>query len=129
MIMMSALYSTKILNWIFIVLLHWDKSLWVGMSFHSDTLSEFWASKSLRFLLNVVCLPVASTPIFTPPMRCLNSGADPGFQVRGGGALKKIAPVPLWYFSTFLSCGLWMLNATIEYIAPKAKGMNRTRPN
>ena len=82
MIMMSALYSTKTLNWNVIVLLHWDKSLLVSMSLHSDTLSEFWASKFLPFLLNVVCLPVASTPTFTPPMRCQNSCSNMSSRIR-----------------------------------------------
>jgi hypothetical protein len=30
------------------------------------------------------------------------------------------------YFPTFPSCGLWMFNATIEYIALKAKTRSRT---
>ena len=37
--MSSALYKTKTLPWIFIVLAHWNNSLWIDMSPHSDTLS------------------------------------------------------------------------------------------
>jgi len=40
---------------------------------------------------------------------------------------KHIIPnLPLLYFPTFPSCGLWMFNATIEYIALKAKTRSRT---
>jgi len=41
--MMSTLYSKNMLNWIFIVLAHWNNSLQVDMSLHSDTLSWFQA--------------------------------------------------------------------------------------
>jgi hypothetical protein len=42
MIMMSALHYTNMLSWIFIVLTHWNNSLWIEMSLHSDKLSWFW---------------------------------------------------------------------------------------
>jgi hypothetical protein len=35
---------------------HWNNSLWVDMSQHSDTLSWFRVNQSLLFLLNAVCL-------------------------------------------------------------------------
>jgi hypothetical protein len=38
MIKMYVLYKTSIINWILIVLVHWNSSLWVDMSLHSDTL-------------------------------------------------------------------------------------------
>ena len=41
---------------IFIVLVHWNKSLWIDMLSHSDTLSWFRANRSLLFLLNAACL-------------------------------------------------------------------------
>jgi len=56
MIMMSALFWTSTLSWIFIVLAHWDNSPRVDMSLHSDTLSHFLANQSLLFLLNTACL-------------------------------------------------------------------------
>ena len=51
--MMSALYQTSTLNWIFIVLAHWNNSPQIDMSFHLDT---FWANPSLLLLLGAVCL-------------------------------------------------------------------------
>ena len=56
MMMRSTLYQTNTLSWIFIVLGHWNNSLWVDMSLHSDTLSWFQANQSLLFALNTVCL-------------------------------------------------------------------------
>ena len=44
MIMRSALLQTNTLSWIFIVLAHWNKSPWVDMSLHSDTLFRFRAN-------------------------------------------------------------------------------------
>jgi hypothetical protein len=41
---------------IFIVLAHWNNSLWVDMSFHSDKLPWFRANQSSLFLLNAACL-------------------------------------------------------------------------
>ena len=57
MMMMSALFYTNTLSWIFIVLAHWNNSPWVDMSLHSDTLFWFRANQSLLFLLNAACLP------------------------------------------------------------------------
>ena len=37
------------LSWIFIVLVHWNNSLRIDMSPHSDTLSWFWSNQSLLF--------------------------------------------------------------------------------
>jgi len=55
MMMISALYWTNMHSWIFIVLVHWNHSLWVDMSLHSDTLSLFRGNWSLLFLLNAAC--------------------------------------------------------------------------
>jgi hypothetical protein len=43
-------------DWIFILLSHWNNSLWVDMSLHSDILSWFWANQSLLLLHIAVCL-------------------------------------------------------------------------
>ena len=43
-------------SWIFIVLAHWNNSLQVDMSLHSDTLFWFLANQSLLFLLNAAFL-------------------------------------------------------------------------
>ena len=40
--MRSALCYTNTMSWIFIVLTHWNNSVWIDMSPHSDTLSWFW---------------------------------------------------------------------------------------
>jgi hypothetical protein len=53
MIMMSALYWINLLSWIFIVLAHWNSSLRVDISLHSDTLSWSRADQTLNFFLNV----------------------------------------------------------------------------
>ena len=45
----SAYYKTNTLSWIFIVLAHWNNSLWVDMAHHSDTLSWFRANESCFF--------------------------------------------------------------------------------
>ena len=50
MVVRSALYKTKTVNWIFIVLAHWNISPWINILLHSDTLSWFRAKKSLLFL-------------------------------------------------------------------------------
>jgi len=55
-IMINAFYQTNKLTWIFIVLAHWNNSLWVDMSLHMDTLSWFQANQSLFVLLNAACL-------------------------------------------------------------------------
>jgi hypothetical protein len=52
MITMTFLYQTKTYYWIFIVLAHWNNSLRVDRSLHSDTLSRFRANQLLPFLLN-----------------------------------------------------------------------------
>jgi hypothetical protein len=43
-------------SWIFIVLAHWNNSLWIYMSLHFDTLSWFRANQSLLFLFNAAYL-------------------------------------------------------------------------
>ena len=40
----------------FIVLAHWNNSLWVDMTLHSDTLFRFRANQPLLFLLHAACL-------------------------------------------------------------------------
>jgi hypothetical protein len=45
--MMSTLYESNTLSWIFIVLAHWNNSPLAIMSLHSDTLFWFWANQSL----------------------------------------------------------------------------------
>ena len=46
------------LSWIFRVLIHWNNSLWVDMSFHSETLFWFWPDHSLFLLINSAFLPI-----------------------------------------------------------------------
>jgi hypothetical protein len=52
MMMRSSLYKTITLSWIYIVLIHGNKSPRIDMSLHSDTLAWFRANHSLFFLLN-----------------------------------------------------------------------------
>ena len=47
---MSILYWTNMLNWVFIVLAHWNNRPLVDMSFYSDTLSWFCANIKAAFL-------------------------------------------------------------------------------
>jgi hypothetical protein len=54
--MMSALYQINTISRIYIVLVHWNNSLWVDMPLHSDTLSWFRANQFLLFLHNAECL-------------------------------------------------------------------------
>ena len=56
MMIRSALFLTNMLSWIFIVLAHWNNSLWIDMWLHLDTLFWFRANQSLLFLLNAACL-------------------------------------------------------------------------
>ena len=56
MIMRSTLYEINRLSWMFIVLAHWNKSLQVDMSLHSDTLFWFRDNQSLLFPLNAACI-------------------------------------------------------------------------
>ena len=53
---MPTLYLTNTLSSILIVLAHWNNSLWVDMSLHTDTLSCFRTNQYLLSLLNVECL-------------------------------------------------------------------------
>ena len=48
-------FCTKPTSWTFILLAHWNNSLQVDMSPHSDTLS-FQANQSLFFHINAACL-------------------------------------------------------------------------
>ena len=50
----AALHKTKTPRGILTALAHWNNSLWVDMSLHSDTLS--WANQFLLFLFNAECL-------------------------------------------------------------------------
>ena len=47
---------SNVISWIFIVLAHWNYSLRVDMSLHSDTLSRFQSIQVLLLLLNAACL-------------------------------------------------------------------------
>ena len=47
---------TRWVNWIFIVLVHWNNSPRLDMSLHLDTLFCFRANQFLLFLLNAACL-------------------------------------------------------------------------
>ena len=40
--------------WIFLVLVHWNTSLWVDLSLHPETLTWIWANQSLLMFLNTV---------------------------------------------------------------------------
>jgi hypothetical protein len=58
MTMMSTLrlhYKSNTVSLIFIVLVHWNNSLQVDMSLHSDTLFWFRANQSLFLLRNTLC--------------------------------------------------------------------------
>jgi hypothetical protein len=55
MMVMSALYETNMLSWIFIVLAHWNNIPRIDMSPHMDTLSWFQANQFWLLLLKVVC--------------------------------------------------------------------------
>jgi hypothetical protein len=48
-------------SWIFIVLAHWNNSLWIDILTHSVTLSWFRVNQSLIFLLNNVYMSEEST--------------------------------------------------------------------
>ena len=54
MMMRSALFWTNTLNWIFIVLAHWNNSPRVEMSLHSDTLFWFRANQSLLIVFRLL---------------------------------------------------------------------------
>ena len=56
MSMMSALYYTNTLSWIFKVLAHWNMSPQEDMSLHSVTLSWFQENHPLLILLNTASL-------------------------------------------------------------------------
>ena len=48
-IMMSTLYLTIKISWIFIVLPHWNNNPWADMSLLADTLSWFLINQSVLF--------------------------------------------------------------------------------
>jgi hypothetical protein len=52
--MMSALYFTNKLSWIFIELAYWITNAHEDMLFHPNTLSRFWDNHSMLLLLKVV---------------------------------------------------------------------------
>ena len=56
MMMMSNLYFTNTLSWIFIVLVPWNNSPRIDMSLHSDTRFWFGVNLSLLLLLSAACL-------------------------------------------------------------------------
>jgi hypothetical protein len=63
--------------WIFIVLAHWNNSLRIDMSLHSDTLFWFWANQSLLLLLNAACLAEKQQIPILYSFVCLNLGSNP----------------------------------------------------
>ena len=75
--MMSTLFYTNTISWIFTVLARWNNSSRIDMSPHSDTFSWFRANQSLPFLLNASCLAkIQQIPI----LQCLvwpNRGSNP----------------------------------------------------
>ena len=54
--MMSALYQTNTLIWIFIMRAHCKNRRRIDMSFHSHTLFWFWANQSFVLLISAMCL-------------------------------------------------------------------------
>ena len=58
------------------VLGHWNSSLWVDMSFHSDTLFRFRANQSLLLLLNAAFL-VRKQHIYFVVFSLTRSGLEP----------------------------------------------------
>ena len=54
--MRSSLDWTNTVNWIYIVLSHWNNSPRVDVSLHSDTLYPFIDNQSLILLINAACL-------------------------------------------------------------------------
>ena len=53
MMMVSALYWTNTINWIFTALVHWNNSPGVDTSFYSDALFWFRAYRIYSYLLNL----------------------------------------------------------------------------
>ena len=52
----QTLYWVNMLNWIYLLLAHWNNSLWVNMLLHSDTWSWLRANQSLHLLITAACL-------------------------------------------------------------------------
>jgi hypothetical protein len=65
MIMMSTLYYTNMLSWVFIVLASRNNSPWVDLSLPSDTLSWFRADQSWLLLRDAACLAEKQRPVTT----------------------------------------------------------------
>jgi hypothetical protein len=74
-----------------------------------------------------------------PPVSCIIGGTNKTYPNDIAEILLKLAlntikqtnkhiipNLPLLYFPTFPSCGIWMFNATIEYIALKVKATSQT---
>ena len=80
MVMMSSLYLTNKLRWIFIVLAYWSNCQRIDMSFHSDTLSWFRANQTLLLLLNqvnAVCLAEKQQIPILQSLVWPNQGSNP----------------------------------------------------
>jgi hypothetical protein len=77
MMMRSALFSTNMLSWIFIVLARRNNSPRVDMSLHSDTLFWFRANQSLVFLLNAACLARKQQIPIAYPLAWAERGSNP----------------------------------------------------
>ena len=78
MMMMSALYWTNTLMWMFIDLSQWNNSPRVDTSIHSDTLFWFRANQSLHVLLSAACLAEKQYVL-----GLTRSGSLPRFSTRG----------------------------------------------
>jgi hypothetical protein len=77
MMMRSALFSTNMLSWIFIVLARRNNSPRVDMSLHSVTLFWFRANQSLVFLLNAACLARKQQIPIAYPLAWAERGSNP----------------------------------------------------
>ena len=98
----------------FIVLAHWNNSLWIDMSAHSDTLSWFWANQFLLFLLNAACLvEKQQIPILLSLFRP-NGGSNPQSTTLEASTLIITSPMPLWILVAFLI--IWLISKCSTYI-------------
>ena len=75
MMMNSTLYWTNTLNCIVIVLVHWNNSLRIALSLHSETLFWFRPNQSLFFLLNDAYLAEKQQIPILLPLVWLNRGS------------------------------------------------------
>jgi hypothetical protein len=81
-IMISALYYANTLSWTFIVLAYWNKSLWVDMSLHSDTLSRFEPTNMTWYKLAGILLSFCRPSRWCNGCRLASSAVDIVFYPR-----------------------------------------------